>query len=221
MRDTNPCKSVGRNYEAKRKRYLTGDELGRLTAALAAHPNQQAANIIRVLLLTGARVGEVQSMRWSGISDGVWTKLASTTKQKQDHTVPLSAPVQQLLSDIRTGQTADREWVFPSSESSTGHVVEIAGAWRAICRSAGIGLWRRSWMRKPSFASQLASGGASLPLIGSLLGHANPATTARYAHLFQDPQRAAVERVGAVVVAAGKGAEATVEAFPKGGRHGR
>jgi site-specific recombinase XerD len=50
----------------------------------------------------------------------------------------------------------------------------------------------------------VASGGGSLPLIGALLGHSDPATTARYAHLFQDPQRAAAEKVGAVVVAAGK-----------------
>jgi site-specific recombinase XerD len=53
-----------------------------------------------------------------------------------------------------------------------------------------------------SFASQLASGGASLPLIGALLGHSNPVTTHRYAHLYDDPQRAAVERVGAEVEAA-------------------
>jgi hypothetical protein len=46
----------------------------------------------------------------------------------------------------------------------------------------------------------LASGGASLPLIGALLGHSNPATTHRYAHLFDDPQRAAVERVGKIIV---------------------
>jgi site-specific recombinase XerD len=45
----------------------------------------------------------------------------------------------------------------------------------------------------------LASSGASLPLIGALLGHSNPSTTARYAHLFDDPQREAVERVGKLV----------------------
>jgi integrase len=67
-----------------------------------------------------------------------------------------------------------------------------------------------------SFASQLASGGASLPLIGALLGHSNPNTTARYAHLFDDPQRAAVERVGAVVINAGK--EALTEPTPIRGR---
>jgi hypothetical protein len=68
------------------------------------------------------------------------------------------------------------------------------------------------------------SGGASLPLIGALLGHASPSTTHRYAHLFDDPQRAAAEKVGAVIAAAGKDAKAgedMVETFPEGGRRGR
>ena len=73
--------------------------------------------------------------------------------------------------------------------------------WAAICKAAGITGLRIHDLRH-SFASQLASGGASLPLIGALLGHSNPTTTQRYAHLFQDPQRAAVERVGAVIAAA-------------------
>ena len=50
-----------------------------------------------------------------------------------------------------------------------------------------------------SFASVLASKGASLPMIGALLGHSNPLTTARYAHLFQDPLRTLVTEVGHTV----------------------
>jgi site-specific recombinase XerD len=66
-----------------------------------------------------------------------------------------------------------------------------------LCEAAGIDGLRMHDLRH-SFASQLASGGASLPLIGALLGHSSPITTARYSHLFRDPQREAVERVGAV-----------------------
>jgi integrase len=222
----NPAKGVERNYEAKRKRYLSGDELARLTAALAAHSNQQAANIIRLLLLSGCRRMEAMSARWAGIdvSAGIWTKPGSSTKQKSDHVVPLSGPARQLLSEIRAEQIADDRhlgtWVFPSSDSSTGHVVELARAWRTLCKAAGISGLRIHDLRH-SFASQLASGGASLPLIGALLGHSNPTTTARYAHLFQDPQRAAVERVGAIIGAADQGRGGTVETFPKGARHGR
>lgn len=201
MRDDNPARGIEKNYEVKRKRYLSGDELGRLTVALATYSNQQAANIIRLILLTGCRRGEAMAARWADIdlNAGVWTKPGSTTKHKTDHVAPLSAPARQLLSEI------DRrsEWVFPSEKGTAGHVVELATAWRAICKSAGITGLRIHDLRH-SFASQLASGGASLPLIGALLGHSNPATTARYAHLFQDPQRAAVEKVGAIISAAGK-----------------
>lgn len=61
-----------------------------------------------------------------------------------------------------------------------------------------------------SYASILASAGLSLPVIGALLGHTQPATTARYAHLLDDPLRAATERVGAIVTGNGHG-EVTAE----------
>src|SRR5262249_40981221 len=56
-----------------------------------------------------------------------------------------------------------------------------------------------------SYASQLVSAGHSLPLIGALLGHSQPQTTHRYAHLFDDPLRKATEQVGAIIEAASTG----------------
>jgi integrase len=221
MRDDNPAKSIERNLEAKRKRYLKPDELAALTKALAAHPNQQAANVIRLLLLTGARSGEAMAARWADLdlTTGVWTKPGSTTKQKTDHVAPLSAPARQLFADIRQQQIAEDRalgtWVFPSGESKAGHVVDMTKNWRAICEAAGITGLRVHDLRH-SFASELASGGASLQLVGALLGHSSPSTTSRYSHLYIDPLRAAVERVGAVIVNAGKDVEVTnVEPLPK------
>ena len=103
MRTDNPGKGIERNYEIKRKRYLSGEELAALTKALAAHEDKQAANVMRVCLLSGCRVGEARSMRWADVdlTKGVWTKLGSTVKQKTDHVVPLSAPLRHLLADIR------------------------------------------------------------------------------------------------------------------------
>jgi integrase len=80
--------------------------------------------------------------------------------------------------------------------------VEIKGAWRAICQQAGLGGVRVHDLRH-SYASILASAGLSLPVIGALLGHTQPGTTARYAHLFDDPLRVATERVGAIVTGSG------------------
>jgi integrase len=215
MRADNPARGLERNHEEKRNRYLAGDELRRLTEALAAHPNQGAANAIRLLLLTGARRGEILGATWDqfDLEEGVWTKAASFTKQKKLHRVPLSAPARQLLAEIKHAADqrpvgANREpspFVFPAQRTArkgAGHLVEIKGAWAAICKAAQLRGVRVHDLRH-SYASILASAGLSLPVIGALLGHTQPGTTARYAHLFDDPLRAATERVGAIVTGNG------------------
>jgi integrase len=196
-RPDNPAKGIERNAENKRHRYLAPEELARLTAALAEHKDQQAANIIRLLLLTGARRGEVQAARWADIDleRGVWTKPGATTKQKTLHRVPLSDAAVQLLTGIRDGTDGAGEFVFPGPR---GHRAEIKQNWSAICEAAGIVGVRMHDLRH-TYASVLASSGLSLPVIGALLGHTQPATTARYAHLFDDPLRAATERAAAII----------------------
>jgi hypothetical protein len=52
------------------------------------------------------------------------------------------------------------------------------------------------------FASVGAGASLGLPVIGKLLGHTQPATTARYAHLDADPIRRAVETIGNTISAA-------------------
>lgn len=209
-RSDNPARGIERNPETRRTRYAAGDELGRLTEALAVHGDQQAANIVRMLLLTGARRGEVLAMRWDqlNLTAGVWVKEAAFTKQKAEHRVPLSAPARQLLADLRSKAETGRnvsEFVFPGR--SGGHRESIKKNWQAICKAAGIEGLRIHDLRH-TYASVLASAGLSLPVIGALLGHTQPATTARYAHLFDDPLRAATERVGAIVMPPkGEGAE--------------
>jgi integrase len=173
------------------------------------------------LLLTGARRGEVLGMRWAelDLTQSKWTKPGSTTKQKTEHEVPLSEPAAQLLSEIREAQTRKGkvlgEYVFPGNGDAK-HIVSVKRAWKTICKAAGISGLRIHDLRH-SFASQLASGGASLPLIGALLGHSNPATTFRYSHLFSDPQRAAVEQVGALITAAAQSGKQLVPR-KRGGR---
>src|SRR5262245_29500809 len=83
MRTDNPCKGVERNPEHKRKRYPTGTELQRLTAALDRLDDQQAADVFRLCLLTGCRSGEAMAARWDHVDlpASKWTKPGSTTKQ--------------------------------------------------------------------------------------------------------------------------------------------
>lgn len=202
-RPDNPAKGIERNGEVKRSRYLSAAEIKRLSAALSEHEDQQAANIIRLLLLTGARRGEVQGARWADIDlDGsVWTKPGATTKQKAEHRVPLSSAAVELLTEIRAAAKAKAEkdkaemspYVFPG-RGGEAHRVEIKGDWADICTAAALTSVRMHDLRH-TYASVLASSGASLPLIGALLGHTQPATTHRYAHLLDDPLRAATERV--------------------------
>lgn len=102
-REENPVRGLDRNPEERRYRYLAYDELRRLTEALANHSSRDAANAVRLLLLTGARRGEVLSATWDqfDLAVGVWTKPSSHTKQKREHRVPLSATARQLLADMR------------------------------------------------------------------------------------------------------------------------
>jgi integrase len=197
LRPDNPCKGVERNREQPRKRYLKPEELERLTKALAEEPNQEAADIFRLLLLTGARRTEVLGATWDqfDLESGVWTKQAAATKQKTHHEVPLSAPARQLLAR-RLSQRETSPWVFPSRGGQ--HRINIDRSWRLICKAARITDLRIHDLRH-SYASTLAGAGFSLPTIGALLGHTQPQTTARYAHLFDDPLRKATERAGAIL----------------------
>jgi integrase len=194
-RTDNPCHGVERNQEHKRVRYLSPDELGRLSAALAAYDDQQAANAIRLLLLTGARRGEVLSARWKDINleAGEWVKPGATTKQRTEHRIPLSAPARQLLADMpRAG-----EFLFPGP-GATGCRVDLNKPWASVCKTAELKSVRLHDLRH-TYASVLASAGLSLHVIGGLLGHAQPATTARYAHLTHDSLKSATETAGAII----------------------
>jgi integrase len=196
MRADNPAKGIERNPEGKRHRYLSAEELLRLGKALTGCQDQQGANIIRLLLLTGARSGEARALRWDqlDLKTGIWAKPGATTKQRTLHRVPLSAPAWQLLTELAPAQ--DGEFVFPGRNG--GHRVEIKKTWASLCKTARITGARIHDLRH-TYASVLVSSGHSLPIIGGLLGHTQPATTARYSHLQDDPLRAATERAGAIL----------------------
>jgi integrase len=199
LRTDNPCTGVERNQEHKRHRYLSGAEMVRLTEALTQLPDQGAASAVRLLLLTGARRGELLAARWTDVDleAGVWTKPGSTTKQKTTHRVPLSEAACRLLTGMRREAAKDAEWLFPALRKS-GPRTDLDDAWAFVRKAAGIPDVRLHDCRH-SFASVLASQGLSLPIIGALLGHATPTTTARYAHLLDDPLRRATEAAAAVI----------------------
>ncbi len=212
----NPAVAIERNAEAKRDRHLQAEELARLLAAMTAHRNQQSANVIRLALLTGARRGELLGCTWDqfDLRTGIWTKPASLVKQKKTHTIPLNGPARKLLGELKEAADAENArrardhlppiaHVFPGP-GGTQPQGDLKRTWASICRAADLKDLRFHDLRH-AFASFLASSGHNLPLIGQMLGHSNPQTTNRYAHLLLDPQREAAERVGSIITGAGQG----------------
>jgi integrase len=198
LRPDSPCKGVERNREHQRRRYLQPDELARLTRALAQDRNQETCDVLRLLLLTGARRSEVLFAKWDqfDLSSGTWSKPHIATKQARGHMVPLSAPARALLAARFSKRRDDSPWLFPGRKDQprkdTRHV------WARVLKRAGIhGLCIHDL--RHSYASHLVNAGFSLPVIGQLLGHSQVATTNRYAHLYDDVQRQATERVGAII----------------------
>jgi integrase len=214
----NPAIAIERNAETRRTRHLEPDELARLLIAIGEHRNQRSANIVCPALLTGARRGELLGATWPqfNLGGGTWTRPASLSKQRKTHTVPLNGPARALLAAMKGA--ADQEnarrakdglpplvHLFPGYGDNDAQG-DLKRTWQSISKAADLNDLRFHDLRH-SFASFLVSSGHNLPLIGQMLGHSNPTTTNRYAHLLLDPQREAAERIGAIVTGAGKQSE--------------
>lgn len=199
-RADNPCEGVPKYREEKRDRWLSTEEIEHLCDALDKHPNQSSANAIRLMLLTGARKGEALTATWAefNLELGVWTKPSHHTKQKRTEHVPLSAPAVQLLVSMK--EKSDSPYLFPG-EVAGKPTQEIKRVWMALCKQAHLKNVRLHDLRH-TYASHLVSSGMSLPIVGRLLGHTQPQTTARYAHLADDPLRQATNRFASIVAAA-------------------
>jgi integrase len=158
-------------------------------------------------MLTGCRPGEAMLATWSqvDIQPGFWIKPSTHTKQRKEHRLPLSAPALQLIADIRTrrGEVESDDYVFPGQKAGQP-LQQLRTCWDAVCKHAGLNGVRIYDLRH-TFAATGAGGGLSLPLIGRLLGHTQARTTMRYAHLGDDPLRAAADKVAAAITGAGKG----------------
>jgi integrase len=213
-RGENPVKGIERFHEERRERWLSDDELSRILGVLAIHPNERAANAVRFQLLTGARIGEVLSARWSDVdlARGVWTKPSHHTKQNRREHLPLSAPALALLAEMRERAGTAQQYLFPGN-SPDKPLQGIKKFWRKITEQAGLGGYRLHDNRH-THASHLVSSGLSLEIVGRLLGHTNPLTTKRYAHLSDHPLRAAAERFGSKMDALREAREAEVVLMP-------
>jgi integrase len=195
----NPAKGIERYEEQKRERWLSDEELRHLCAVLDEHPNTRAANAVRLQLLTGSRLGEVLTSRKEDfdLHHGIWTKPSHQTKQKRTEHLPLSAQALALIASIIEANNPHSPFLFPGNKPGQP-LREIKKFWSAVMRKAGITNYRRHDNRH-TCASHLVSSGLSLEIVGRLLGHTTTTTTKRYAHLADDPLRAAADRFGSKI----------------------
>jgi integrase len=190
---SNPTHHVQRFREQKRQRFLSSEELARLGSALRAgrdNDPESALLALRLLILTGARLSEILTLRWSSVDveNGLLHLPDSKTGPRA---VPIGAPVLALLA--ATPRERGNPYVCPG-EKAGHHFVGLPRVWQRIRRRAGLEGVRLHDLRH-THASSAAGLGTSLQIIGALLGHSGPQTTARYAHLADSPVRAAANQV--------------------------
>jgi integrase len=144
--DSNPAKGIKKFKENKRERWLTVEELQKFREALDKYKNQSAANVVRLLILTGSRASEVLKARWEefDLQRGLWTKPSHHTKQNKVEHVPLSAPALNLLESMSPENPTGP--LFPGTKRTGKNGTRTGGSarvalrrpWIAACRAAGL-----------------------------------------------------------------------------------
>ncbi|MFH1036432.1 MAG: site-specific integrase [Pseudomonadota bacterium] len=176
---SNPCRHVEKFKEAKRERLLTVDELARLGQTLDQIEQEVSEmpamiSLVRLLVLTGCQLGEIQNLKWEHVDleAGALRLPDSKTGAK---VVPLGDSAMELLANLPRAPFA--VYVCPGLKANRP-LVGIHRAWYRIRERAGLPDLRLHDLRH-GWASLAASSGLSLPIIGAVLGHAQPGTTAR------------------------------------------
>ena len=203
-RGENPARRIKLFHESKRTRFLKPAELYPLFAALRREPNAALRDYVNLALWTGARRGDLLSMRWQdlGLDDNCWE--IPHPKNRTPYVVPLTPEAVKILRDRREHSNGS-EWVFPSKHGSTGHITNFKRGWKKLLERAGlVDKDLRQHDLRRTLGSYQAAGGTSLSIIGKSLGHKSLAATAIYAQLDLDPVRESVLSATRTIIAASK-----------------
>jgi integrase len=192
---SNPCRHVKKYKETKRERFLTSEQITELGKILdeveaAGEESHAAVACLRLLLLTGCRLREIQTLKWDYVDfTGYCLRLPDSK------TGAKVVNVGQAVIDVLNGvaRVEDNPYVIVGAKSGA-HLTDMQRPWRRIRKRAGLSEVRLHDLRH-TFASAGLALGESLPMIGKLLGHAQVQTTARYAHLASGPVKQAAQRV--------------------------
>jgi integrase len=196
---SNPCRMVVRYPENRHQRFLSPEEIERLFIVLdsidrAGTESAYATAAIRLLLLTGARRGEIIDLMWEHVDLGRGLLLLPDSKVGAK-TIYLNSAATAVLRSLKRVQGNPYVIVGPV-EGKPYATLQLV--WERIRKKAELDNVRMHDLRH-TFASTAAANGASLPMIGKLLGHTTPITTQRYAHLVSDPVRQVNEAVGEAI----------------------
>ncbi len=187
---SNPCRNIRRYKTTPRERFLSLDELKRLGFVLDHADDRQAAAAIRLLLFTGARSSEITGLRWDWIRGARAVLPDSKTGPK---TIQLPPPARAVLN----GLPREGEYVFPN-QNGDGPMKDLGPRWQKLRKLAGLDDVRIHDCRH-TFASHAVMSGLDLYTVGRLLGHADVASTERYAHLADEHVREAAARISGIV----------------------
>ena len=201
----NPAQDVRKNLRTKLTRFLSTGEIDRLHRALdrlvEERPSRmQQVAIIRLLLLTGCRKAEILKLKWSEV-DGDVLRLAEA--KTGPRTVWLSEAAQAIVARQTRTESA---YVFPSPKDPAKSCCDTLGLWYRARKEAGIEDIRLHDLRH-TVASQAVARGVALSTVARMLGHSDPKTTLRYAHVSDRDVEAAAERIGKAIEAAMTGGQ--------------
>ena len=210
---SNPTAGVRRNPRPLLTRFLSRAEIDRLHAALDEHrgrgSGRQQADIIRLLLLTGCRKGEIVNLRWSELGSDTLRLLDGKAGPR---TVYLNEGARAVLQRQPRGPS---RFVFPAlSDASRPRSSELS-LWRKVRRQAGIQDVRLHDLRH-TFASHAVMQGVPLPVVSRLLGHSRSRMTLRYAHVSDIEVEAAAERIGVGIAELLDSGQAGPDGLPAG-----
>ena len=192
--DSNPCRGIRRNRRKGRERFLSDEEIGRLSARLAAHETRwpQQVAIIRLLLLTGCRKGEILTLQWPDYRED---RLFLRDSKTGPRTVWLSEPARTVLD----GLERKNRWIFPASGTDRPRSVTwLDYFWHRVRAEADLEDIRLHDLRH-THASLALRQGETVLAIGRLLGHRKPETTLKYTHAADPMIRDAAETVGTLL----------------------
>lgn len=182
--ESNPLAKVSKLSEPRgRVRYLTDGERPRLLDACKESQCQVLYLVVVLALSTGARKGEILSLRWPQVSLGRRRITLEDTKNGERRVLPLAGHAFDLLEEYSQVRRLDTDLVFPAQKSQKS--LDIRAAWENALKRAGIEDFRFHDLRH-SAASYLAMNGATLTEIAEILGHKTLQMVKRYSHLSED-----------------------------------